>query len=220
MDNPNIKGHQYHPYFCKLIFWPWFYFSHCGIHALSGYTGHHLNGIHQYLLNTLRPRQNRCHFTANVFKCNFLNEIVWIPIKISLKFVPKGPINNNPALVQIMAWHQTGNNKPLPEPMMLSSLTHICLTRPQWVNHYHINQFVTLAFATPTTENYLNSSPLVLHICVSELGQNWFRQCHSNNRKLFELISPSAAYMCQWIGSELVPTMPLQQQKTIWTHLP
>ena len=35
----------------------------------------------------------------NVFKCIFMNENVQIPIKISLKFVPKGPINNIPALV-------------------------------------------------------------------------------------------------------------------------
>ena len=41
----------------------------------------------------------------------------WIPIKISLKFVPKGPINNIPALVQIMAWRRTGD-KSLSEPMM------------------------------------------------------------------------------------------------------
>ena len=52
---------------------------------------------------------------------------------ISLKFVPKGPINNNPALVQIMAWRRSGD-KPLSEPMMVSLLTHICVTRPQWVN--------------------------------------------------------------------------------------
>ena len=37
--------------------------------------------------------------------------------KKSLKFVPKGPINNTPALVQIMAWPRTGD-KPLSEPMM------------------------------------------------------------------------------------------------------
>ena len=37
----------------------------------------------------------------NIFKCIFLNENVWISINISLKFVPKGPINNIPALVQI-----------------------------------------------------------------------------------------------------------------------
>ena len=38
-------------------------------------------------------------------------------MKISLKFVPKGSINNIPALVQIMAWRRTGD-KPLSEPMM------------------------------------------------------------------------------------------------------
>ena len=27
---------------------------------------------------------------------------------ISLKFVPKGPVNNKLALVQVVAWHQTG----------------------------------------------------------------------------------------------------------------
>ena len=32
-------------------------------------------------LNTLRVRQNGCHFTDDIFKCIFLNENVWIPIK-------------------------------------------------------------------------------------------------------------------------------------------
>ena len=49
---------------------------------------------------------------------NFLNENIWISIKISLKSVPKGPIDNIPALVQIMAWRRPGD-KPLSEPMML-----------------------------------------------------------------------------------------------------
>ena len=57
----------------------------------------------------------------------------WIPIKISLKFVPKGRINTIPALVQIMAWRLDGA-KPLSEPMVFSIPTHICVTRPQWVN--------------------------------------------------------------------------------------
>ena len=35
----------------------------------------------------------------DIFKWIFLNENVWISIEFSLKFVPKGPINNNPALV-------------------------------------------------------------------------------------------------------------------------
>ena len=84
-------------------------------------------------LNTLRPGQNWRHFADNIFKCIFLNENVWIPTKISLKFVPKGPINNIPALVQIMAWRRTGD-KPLSEPMMVRLPMHICLTQPQWVN--------------------------------------------------------------------------------------
>ena len=83
-------------------------------------------------VNPLRPRQNRRHFADDIFKSIFLNENVWIPIKISMKFVSKGPINKIPALVQIMAWRRPGD-KPLSEPMMVSLTTHICVTRPQWV---------------------------------------------------------------------------------------
>ena len=84
-------------------------------------------------INSLRPRQNGRYNADDTFKCIFLNENVWIPTKIPLKFVSKGPINNIPALVQIMAWRRPGG-KPLSELMMVSLLTHICVTRPQWVN--------------------------------------------------------------------------------------
>ena len=87
-------------------------------------------------INTLRPRQNGRRFADDTFKRIFLNENVRISIKISLKFVPKGPIINNPALVQIMAWRRPGD-KPLSEPMMVCLLTHICVTRPQWVKKFH-----------------------------------------------------------------------------------
>ena len=83
-------------------------------------------------VNTLRPRQNGGRFADDTFKRIFLNENVGISITISLKFVPKGSINNIPALVQIMAWRRSGD-KPLCEPMMASFMTHICVTRPQWV---------------------------------------------------------------------------------------
>ena len=88
--------------------------------------------IHSHLVNTLRLRQNGRHFPDDIFNCIFLNENAWISIKISLKFVPKGPINKIPALVQIMAWRRSGD-KPLSESMMVSLPTHICVTRPQWV---------------------------------------------------------------------------------------
>ena len=44
----------------------------------------------------------------DIFKSIFLNENVRILIWISLKFVPKDPIDNKSALFQVMAWRQTG----------------------------------------------------------------------------------------------------------------
>ena len=82
------------------------------------------------LFNSLRPRQNGRLFTDDTFKRIFMNENNIISIKISLKFVPKGLFNNILALVLIMAWRRPGD-KPLSEPMMVRSLTHICVTRPQ-----------------------------------------------------------------------------------------
>ena len=88
---------------------------------------HHIRAI-----NTLWPRHHGRHFADDTFKRIFLNENDIISIKISLKFVPEGPINNIPALVQIMAWRRPGD-KPLSEAMMVSLLTHICVTRPHYV---------------------------------------------------------------------------------------
>ena len=51
------------------------------------------------LINTLKPSQNGRHFPDDIFKSIILNEIVWISIKISPKFVSKCPIYNIPALV-------------------------------------------------------------------------------------------------------------------------
>ena len=53
-----------------------------------------------------------------VTRPQWVNLTVRIFIRISLKFVPKGPINNKSALVQIMAWCRSGD-KPLSEPMMV-----------------------------------------------------------------------------------------------------
>ena len=53
----------------------------------------------------------------NIFKCIFLNENDRIRIQISLKFIPRSPIDNKPAMVRVMAWCRRGN-KPLPESML------------------------------------------------------------------------------------------------------
>ena len=60
------------------------------------------------LINTLRPRQNGRRFEDKIFKRIFLNGNLWILHKISLKYVPQGLMDNIAALVQIMAWRQTG----------------------------------------------------------------------------------------------------------------
>ena len=115
------------------------------------------------VFNTLRPRQNGRHFADAIFNCVFLNENVWIPITISLKFVPKGQINHIQALVQIMAWRRPGD-KPLSEPMMVSLPTHICVIRPQWVNPLRVvfsevtkNVYISVHSSTLTWHRELNS---------------------------------------------------------------
>ena len=78
----------------------------------------------------LQARQKGRDSADDIFICDFVNENVSVLIKISLKFVLKGPIDTIPSLVRIMAWRQTGD-KPLSEPMMsYAADTHICVTRP------------------------------------------------------------------------------------------
>ena len=82
--------------------------------------------------------QNKnCHHLADdILICIFLIEDVLISLKISLKFVPKVQVYNIPALVQIMAWRRPCD-RPLSGPMMVSLLTHINVTQPQWFNYVH-----------------------------------------------------------------------------------
>ena len=82
----------------------------------------------EFQVNPLRLIRKGQHFADDIFKLFFEN--VLISIEVSLKFVPKAPINNIPALVQVMAWHRPGD-KPLSKPMIASLQSHICVTRPQ-----------------------------------------------------------------------------------------
>ena len=108
------------------------------------------------VINILRQRQNGCQFPDDIFKCIFLNENVWILIRISLKYIPKGQINNIPALFQIMVWRQTGD-KPLVEPMMISLLKHVCIT--------HLNDFNTVNTGNAYTGLILGLSPANQRCC-------------------------------------------------------
>ena len=94
-----------------------------------------------HILSTLRPRQNGRKF-PDIFKCIFFN-IYEISIRVSLKFVPKGQINNITTLVQVMAWRRPGD-KPLSETMMVSLLTHICDTQ-RWFKFQCICIYISAA---------------------------------------------------------------------------
>ena len=123
-------------------------------------------------VNTLRPRQDGRLFPDDIFKCIFLNENAWILLEILLKFVPKVQINNIPALVQIMAWRRSGD-KPLSEPMMVSLLTHICITLPQWVNQKPISVAVMSCHPPSKIISYAACIFLEQRVtlgCLSEAG--------------------------------------------------
>ena len=79
---------------------------------------YHVQLRYRHCLKCKIPRlfYNLSHWSRDKMSAIFMNENGIILIKISLKYVPKGPINNIPALVQIVAWHRIGD-KPLFEPM-------------------------------------------------------------------------------------------------------
>ena len=63
------------------------------------------------------PMDKMGAISQTTFSFFFINEKFCILIRISRKCVPKGLIDNKPALVQVMACRLFGA-KPLPEPMM------------------------------------------------------------------------------------------------------
>ena len=103
-------------------------------------------------------------FRRRLFQMYFSNENIWISINISLKFVPSGRIKNIPALVPILAWRRLGN-KPLSEPMIVSLLIHICITRPQWANTYRI-WLISVHWHTCSSLNNM-SFPLIQYQAIS-----------------------------------------------------
>ena len=87
-----------------------------------------LNNTETVTYHTLRPSQNGRHFADAIFECIFMNENVWISLKISLKFVLKVE------LTIFQHWFRWWlGDKPLSAHVMVNILTHISVTRPQWV---------------------------------------------------------------------------------------
>ena len=115
----------------------------------------------------------------HIFQTAFSNGFPWkklceIWVRISLKFVPMGTINNIPALVQIMTCGDLAPGHYLNQWW----LTYICVTRSQWVNasgHFHkechldyqyctiiaISTFIWMARNFRYKENQMPTKPLL-----------------------------------------------------------
>ena len=133
-------------------------------------------------LNILSPRKNGLLFQTTSSNAFFLHESISISIKVSLKFVPRSSINNILALVQIMAWRRSGD-RPLSESMMVSLLTHICVTRPQRIIVWaHVGDYVriklwnSLTYQCPSTQTskcLLFDEISSIHITVTSQWPQW-----------------------------------------------
>ena len=162
-------------------------------------------------VDTLRPTKNGHHFTDDIFECIFLNENSWISIKISLKFVPKGPINNIPSLVQIMVWRRPGD-KPLSEQMMVNLLTHIYVaevyTSLKFILKDQISNIPALVQIMvwrrpgdkPLSEPVVVS--LLMHLCVTR--PQWIKNIFSHHR----VFSTMEHLTIQSLGALWVWTIP------------
>ena len=101
----------------------------------------------------------------DIFKCILFYEDEIIQIQISMKFIPESPIDNKPALVQVMACRRPGD-KPLSEPMMVSLPTHTCVTRPQWINDRHGFVWYRQKYTCSVQSMWLLSIYICINVCL------------------------------------------------------
>ena len=94
-------------------------------------------------VNTLRPRRNGQHFADDIFKRNFFNENVWISIKISLKFVPKGPVYNIPAFREWLGAVQATSHC-LNQWLIVYRRIYAWLGLNELTTHYRANFIITV----------------------------------------------------------------------------
>ena len=132
---------------------------------------HHVMAKHCFgyksLLNTWQMAAVSQTF-SNAF---LLNKNVWVLITISLMFIPRGPTNNIPALVQVMARLRSGD-KPLFEPMKVRLATHIYVTRP--VTNTFANVYIQYIPRNMHTVFALLCFVVVIHWLISHIHQAYF----------------------------------------------
>ena len=138
-----------------------------------------------------------------------------------MKFAPKDPINNIPALIEVMARHRPGN-KPLSEPMMIPLRMHICFNRPKWVKGISLIKKIYFSLTTnwiSLTGNKCFSEQVIIGLVIglTPFLQNAITSTRADSL-LFELWSPVdsphkeptvqifqifllLAWTCYWVNS-------------------
>ena len=88
-------------------------------------------------VNTLRPRQSS-DLANDIVKYNYSNENLSFFNKLSLKFVPMGPIDNNQVFFQVMAWRRIATRHYLNQwwPSLPGACMRHSASRPlgEWVH--------------------------------------------------------------------------------------
>ena len=92
------------------------------------------SGCRLRTFNTMRPRQNGCHFPDDSFKWIFSYKKNDLRYNFYWSLFPRIQLTIFHHCFRYLAWHRTCA-KPMSEPMMVSLLTHICAIRSQWVKH-------------------------------------------------------------------------------------
>ena len=132
-----------------------------------------------------------------------------------------------------MAWRRPGD-KPLSEPRMESLLTHICVTRPQWVKSlWSTDDIWWLRYgSTLVKSNRTNSLPVLVYCQWCQLTLNLRQLCRKCSR--FHLLQSCENYIFrntaasprgQWVHisyrtSICIPCHPLYPINDIFEILP
>ena len=159
------------------------------------------------------------HYLADIFKWLFLHKNVWISIKLSLTFF-KDPMNNIPALVQILARCRIGV-KPSSELSLVSLLTNIRVTWPQWVNWTIFDPYACFVHVGLESfpEPMLNYSIAISHLGI-DAGENQIKILISLLEPLFWKVSCNGSHFVrERCVNALWPSDAIWQYRTTLTHV-
>ena len=102
-----------------------------------------------------------------LFKCIFFNENIRILIKISLKFVPKGPVNNIPALGQKMTWRRQA----------------IIWTNDGWIPNAYMHHLASISWRIIDLGRFICGFEIAIFNLVSLTNTYIFRFCYLDSRR-------------------------------------